>query len=656
MGTKVTVFLAFFVVSSAFCAMDIEDVTFGFNNGYKQRKWAPLNVTIQSYNEPTTFNGELVVEVRSSFSDKPIYRYATPLQLSKTDRKHKKLYIYYPKTKVNFFIQLVRTKKFDRRNEPPISESRTTQELAPSVPIENKGYFVLALAPSGDKLQKFIDKKQLDEDSTQNAQITQAHIRYLPNSNAMPTRWVGYDAVDLMVIREVSLTDRRVSKQRQNALLEWVQRGGTLVVSGGSNFRYLKGSFIEQFLPVKLTREETIEKMPSALSQLGLNAEDVVSGFKIIHFEPRSECHTLLGTDEQIYIAKRNFGDGQIISFAFDYNVPPFSEQNVGETFWRWLLVTHGKSPKLFSEKYALFREHDDKIHKQFLSKMPTQIPLIKLLAVALPASLLSFGGLLLYFGKRGQATQKRNLSYWISGLIFVLVTVSTISVARAILPKKIETDRFSILSIYPERKNAHLQSYVSLRTTARTKMSIVLEQNTFIRPLRTDSIAKPPQFFQGTPFQLREISLEPWSPSTYVKETFFPLDAQQSQITLENTWKITGEEANNLGKVILSSSDLWLPNSPSKTIDKMPPHEELDGIRKTFTQILQQEGVLQYLSKPETLLDMEKVQTRTVLLGWTSQLKQVASMIPLMSTDENVTVNDEMLVIMYLDEKDKGM
>ncbi len=655
MGPKVTVFLAFFVASSAFCAVDIEDATFGFNNGYRAGKWTPLNVIVRSQNNPNPFIGELTVEVRNLYSDETVYRYMTPLQLSKTDLKLKKLYIYCPKTAIKLFIQVVRTRGNDKKiiNSEPIA----IQELSPPAPIENKDYFVLVLAPSGDKLKKIIDKKQLDDDDTQ------AHIRYLPNSNAMPRRWVGYNAVDLMVIRDVPLTERRVSKQQQIALLEWVQRGGTLIVPGGGNFRYLKDSFIEQFLPVKLAREETIDKVPPTLRQrFGLNITPTDKGdlggsaFKNIHFEPKPGCYTLLGTDEKIYIAKRNFGSGQIISFAFDYNAPPFSGLKAGETFWRWLLNTHGKSPRLFADKYAPFRQHEEKIHKQFLSKMPTQIPLIKLLTIVLPIYLFCFGGFLHYFGKRGRLSQKRIRGYWIGGLIFVFVSVSAVGIAQTVLPKKIEPERFSILSIYPEQKNAHLQSYVSLRTTARTKTSIALPQNTFIRPLSTEGVAKPPQFFQGTPFQLQEVSLAPWGPKTYVKEAFFSLRTQQSQIKLENAWRITGEEATYLGTITLGKNNLWSTNSPSDIINKMPPHERLEETRNTFAQILQREGLLQYLLKQEKALAINKVQPRTVLMGWTSQLEQVSTTIPFMSTDENVTENDETLVIMYLDEKDKGM
>ncbi len=648
MRTFTTLIYVFVIASSAFCAVEFEDVTIGFNNGYKSGKWTPLTVNLRSQNELTVFNGELTVETRHIYTDEPIFRYATPLQLSKTDRKQKTLYIYCPKTTFKLHIELEHSDESDKRIATSISVPHVTHEITSSTSIASKDHLVLVLAPSGDKLQRIIESKQLDVEGTQ------THVKYLQNSRAMPTRWIGYDAVDLVMIREVSLTEKRVLKSQQSALLDWVQRGGTLILSGGRNFQFLKDSFVEHLLPTRLIREETIHSIPMVLrKQLGLNSEDkssktnVISTFKNIHFELKQGYQTLLGTDEQIYIAKRDFGSGQIICFSFDYNAPPFSELKAGETFWRWLLNTHGKSQRLQAERYAPFRQHEEKLHKQFLSKMPTQIPIIRLLSIVLPIYLLSFGGFLFYIGKRGKSAQKRNRRYWIGGLVFVLVSVSAIVVAQTVLPKKITAERFSILSIYSERKNAHLESYVSLRATARTNTTMPLTQNSFIRPLRMKSIAKPPQVSYDSTYQLREISVEPWSPNTYVVESFFSLDTSEQELQLENAWQISGEKANYLGTITLGQNIEWSSELQSKTIEKLPLYDRLSGIRMAYTNILQQEGLLQYLLK-----DVE-VQSRKVLIGWTSQLKQVPSAIPIMSTDENVNTNDEIFVIMYMDGKD---
>ena len=73
-----------------------------------------------------------------------------------------------------------------------------------------------------------------------------------PTSRGCPPHWKGYDSVDFFVIRGVSLDERRISKRQQQALLDWIERGGTLLVSGGADLRWLRGSFLEAFLPVAL--------------------------------------------------------------------------------------------------------------------------------------------------------------------------------------------------------------------------------------------------------------------------------------------------------------------------------------------------------------------------------------------------------------------
>ncbi len=652
-----TVLLLFLIaVSPAFSEIVFDDVSLGFNDGYKTGKWTPMNIVIRSQNEPNTFTGKLTVEVRDLNADVPIYQYATPLQLSKTDRKQKKLYIYCPKNDINLIARLDPTDGSEQRIQAPNSDTLVKYELTPQKPIKNRDYFVLVLAPSGDKIAKFTDKMPLNLDENKNADETQApaqaHVKYLPNSHSMPTHWAGYSAVDLLIIREVSLTDRRISTSQQKALLNWMQQGGTLLLSGGDNYKYLQGSFVEQYLPVKLIRDETIDSVPTNLKQqFGLDSTskpiDGHTPYKNIYFEPKKGCQTLVGTDDQIYIAKRNFGSGQIICLAFNYNAPPFSNLKAGETFWRWLLSTQAKSPKRFADKYAPYREHEEKINKLFLSKMPTQVPLIKLLATVLPLYLIGCGGIVFLVGRRTSSPRKRMHGFWLGGLIIVIVSVSTIGFTRVVLPKDVEIDQFSILTIYPERKNAHLQTYVSLKSFASTKTSITLYQDDVIRPLLHEGRTQPAEFYQNTQAYLEEIIVEPWSPSTYVNDHFLSIDTRKEEMTLENSWIIKGEKAVNLGTITIGK-DNKLPQVPiNDIVRKIPSTEGLTGNREKFAKILQQEGLFLYLSNPTKLLNTDDIKPRTVLIGWyqgETLFHQEKS---------NKTVESETFVIMYLDGED---
>ena len=652
--------LTFLAVSVAVGAVEIEDVTFGFGDGYRVGTWAPLTVTVQNHDEGTVFSGELVVEVRNFASDIPIERYARSLHLIGLELQQKNFYVYCPKNATQLVIRLV---PFTPSKTIGLGSTASVQvkDILLPTPVARKDYFVLVLAPSGDKLKRFIDKKQLSVSGD-----AQVHVKYLPNSRALPRDWIGYSTVDVLVVREVPLTERRIFKAQQAAMLDWIQRGGTLIISGGSSFNYLQGSFIEPFLPVELkgVRKTVIgsDFLRKSFQLSVLSNERVLlnqhlltdSHFECIQFAPKAGGEVLIGTAEQIYVAKRNFGDGRIICLAFDYNAPPFgvseksmekSEQQVAETFWHELLSKYGKSPRHLADRYALALQHEEAIHKHFLSEMPTRVPLIKLLMILLPIYLLGFGSFLFYFGRSGQKSR----IYWIGGGLFVLFSVITIAAAQAVwFPNTVKADRLSIVSVYPERRRAHLLSYVSLRAVSRVETSVDLAKGTFVRhqeegASKGERLEKIGTLVQDSHVRLRDLSMDPWHPTTYVEEKFLALDTLQLPHTLENTWRVAGTKMAYLGNVPLREA-LGLETPPAfdpsmtrlqlRMTPKMPPDKELKGVRKTFAQILQRDYVLRYLATEANL------NPSPYFIGWVSQ--DFTGTI----ADENIDTNHETLVI----------
>ena len=624
---RILLYLSLFSVSVACGAVEVENATFGFSDGYKTGTWAPLTVTVRSQDEPDVFTGELVAEVRNFTSDTPFERYATPLRLSPTGRQQKHFSVYCPKNATRLVIKIVSTTLVESDFLHTYNADAFHEVLLPT-PIARKDYLLGVLAPSGDKLKRFIDRRELKA-----ANGAQVHVKYLPDSTSLLPDWIGYSPVDGLVIRETFLTERHVSKAKQTALLDWVQRGGTLILSGGGSFNALRGSFVEPFLPVELKGVKETGTLSDALyEQLGLHSSDGDEIlFERIVFTPRIGCETLIGTKEDIYVAKRNFGDGQILCLAFDYNAMPFSEQGVGEAFWQHLLSESGKSPRHLADRYALSRQHEERIYKQFLSKMPTQVPLVKLLAIALPVYLLVFGGFLLNFGR----SKRRSSGYWIGGCLFILVSVSTVAVARNILPNKMAADQLSILSVYPERQRAHLQSFVSIRTAAPTETTIGFPNRTFIRHQETELPQRIGTLLHDSDVQLQGVFVEPWHPTTYVKEAF----TEQLPVELEDAWRVTGKQITYLGDTPLRTdpkqgTERSTAYLPLHSTSKMPPDEELDDTREAFARILQQEGVLQYLMMGTDL------NPQPYIIGWTSRnFTDIAA-------DGNFNVNSDTLVI----------
>jgi hypothetical protein len=275
---------------------------------------------------------------------------------------------------------------------------------------------------------------------------------------------------------------------------------------------------------------------------------------------------------------------------------------------------------------------------------MPTRVPLIKLLTIILPIYLIGFGGFLFYFGK----SKQKSRTYWIGGCLFVLLSVSIIASARGVwFPNTVTADRLSILSVYPERQRAHLVSYVSLRAASRVETSVDFTDGTFIRHQEVEAskgelLQKIGTLVQGSRVQLRDLSVEPWHPTTYVEEKFLALDTQQHPNTLENAWRVAGKEMAYVGNVALKNGTALEVPQPSMTRlrlqvtpkTKMPPDEALDGVRKTFAQILKRDYVLRYLATEANLNSVP------YFIGWVSQ--GVTGAI----ADGNIDTNDETLVI----------
>ena len=161
------------------------------------------------------------------------------------------------------------------------------------------------------------------------------------------------------MIRGVSLVERRISKRQQQALLDWIQRGGTLLVSGGTDLRQLRGSFLETFLPVELGSLRGATQLPESMRRFGFAAD---SPFDLIELKSKPGMVALAGDRDQIYIAKRFLGGGQIISLGFDYNAPPFSDSPGAEAFWKWMLGTEAQTPRHVEARYEANRRHDEKI------------------------------------------------------------------------------------------------------------------------------------------------------------------------------------------------------------------------------------------------------------------------------------------------------
>ena len=607
-------------VSSAFSAIEFESVELGFDKVYKRERWAPLRVVVTSHSED--FNGEISVEVRNIFSDELIQTYATPLSLTRTDRQRRVIHVFLPGVSSQLSIKLVNHAE----------QTRISQELTPELPKPLTDLVILALTPSRDLLSRRDGKQIHDKEKGYT-------FAAYTDSKELPVHWKGYDSVDFFVIRGVSLVERRISKRQQQALLDWIQRGGTLLVSGGANLRQLRGSFLEPFLPVELGGLRRATQIPESMQHFGFAAD---SPFDLIDFKPKYGTISLAGDGNQMYIAKSFLGGGQIISLGFDYNAPPFSDSPGAEAFWKWMLGTEARTPRHAEARYEIDRRHDEKIQTILATVPSAKAPLIWLLFAFLVLYVLGFGTLI-WRGGKGKARL-----YWGGGIVLTVFFLCGVILPRQFVPSPVVVNRFSILSVYPSTNRAHLQTYIGIIASASIGTSIQFQEKTFIRPL-TGPATPPLQLVQSERTKdlsiLRQAALDPWITRAYFAETFidFPVrltwergvtsDRIEHRLpyTLENAWLIDQGKYPHIG-TIPPATVVKIEVNP-KRYNRSPLSQALGGERKAFMAVLIGEVVLRYLAQ----------ESSPKLVGWTQ-----TGPLP-MSMDHPVNAVDETLVILYL-------
>ena len=629
------------IMPSVFGVIEIESIEFGFDGYYKRGRWVPLQLLVMSENEDDSFVGELKVDVTNLLSGTIIQTYATPVSLTRTDRRRYTFHVFQPGISTKLMLRIVNHG----------GRVRVEREIVPAFPKEAGDLFILALTPPGhDTLD---DWHELSIDASEE---TRAFVVHPASQKHLPLHWKDYDSIDLVVIRGVSLAANRISTTQQSTLLDWIRNGGALLIAGGSNLQHLRDSFLAPLLPVYLGELQTAFHLPESLAQLGGHSELPIS---LIDFKLRDNAEILrIGGDSvldngscPILASRRSFGSGQIVCLAFDYNVLPISQSPESKQYWTQFLRTIGKSPRHRDDHYEPYRRDSEKMHTLLKSLPSGRVPIFRTVFSFLLTCLLGVCGYTWWVGKRVMRTKY----YWIGGFLITVFFSCAAVLPRHLLSIPVSVSRYSILSVYSEGSRAHLQTYFGAIASADSKSSIHLDSGTYITPLKLTSMS-PTHVVESKSARICEVNLSAWQTRTFRMESFFDVPAPASK----TEWALTSEHDKKLTRVkhhlpgvlesagvIYTGSYMHLGSISANTnvelkgdfvpIRRLPALQELTGKRKHFAQILSSEGILQYLAEDEV----------PKLVGWTNH-----SFLS-MELDQPIEAADETFVIMYLGRDD---
>jgi hypothetical protein len=309
----------------------------------------------------------------------------------------------------------------------------------------------------------------------------------ITNVREMPDHWFGYQAADLVVLTTGTapndfldeLFDPQISEQfrpRRDALLEWVRRGGKLVVSVGSNASKLAAfKLFQDMVPAPLKLDPPTAAVPelklvwrgpaNAPERETLRTKNEGGTFPVARLAPNParpprvliETTTdpaLTDKPDLPIVVQSAYGLGRITLVAFDLDQSPFIDSPKKADFWDWLIRESGSARSAQATKHSNNYYGGSDAENEFMTALRTHVdtfdgvPVISFGWVALFIILytLLIGPVEYLFLKR--VLGRLELTWITFPLIVVTVSAAAYFTAYAIKGKDLKLNKVDVVDV----------------------------------------------------------------------------------------------------------------------------------------------------------------------------------------------------------------
>ncbi|MFO0879114.1 MAG: hypothetical protein U0840_17355 [Gemmataceae bacterium] len=299
--------------------------------------WAPVAVTLRGAKEGNP-QGAFRVRIETTDLEELAYQTSVPVPALAADTLRTVTgYIVPGGDGATFRILVEDTEgRIVRTMELPSRESNRDLVLpADDILFLGIGPGLVGLKRAAEKLERPDGKEPAESDRTRRQFVFADSLALLPD------RWIGYDAVDVVVLGtgNVELVQQLAldsEAPRRNALLEWVRRGGQLIISAGRNRQEMQ-RLLEKWplLDVRITGGETLRTMPVLSNQWSERVNlPPLAGVEVATLTVGPRAEVLVREGKLPVIVQASCGLGRVLFVAFDLDAPPFSTWDGQPAFW----------------------------------------------------------------------------------------------------------------------------------------------------------------------------------------------------------------------------------------------------------------------------------------------------------------------------------
>ena len=310
----------------------IAQVRVGFEGRYKVGYWTPVEVTLRGGTESFTGAIQLFVPDGDGVQTRVATLETSPVQtVPGVATSPVVMYCKFGRTDGDLLVRFVADGKIRAEREYRPGLGQDERHIPYALPSTDE--LILTLGPSVGIASAVATRTQVA--ATGQNEGPRTHVVQLPNVSALPTRWYGYEGVDMLVL-STSQPEiyRKLGGARAEALKTWVSMGGRLVMFVGaeapeildetSPLADLAPGLFEQMAPLRQTRAleaycNTTDRIDTGSGSFRIDIpvlSDVTGNIEA--YEGNRPADLPL-------IVRAAHGFGEVVMVAIDMDRPPFS-------------------------------------------------------------------------------------------------------------------------------------------------------------------------------------------------------------------------------------------------------------------------------------------------------------------------------------------
>lgn len=458
-------------------------VSIGFNSRFRDGNWVPVHVALQ--NTGIDFTGAVSVSIPTPFAGAnnsgttAIYR--TPISLANGAQKQVMLYVPLsfgtPGATQNVTVTLLDTNG-QHVGAPQVTTLHT---------LQSSEFFVGILSDSSTRFGSL-------SGLTLPQQPSSVIVEPL-NTTTLPDRAAALGNFDLLIVDNFNTST--LSTGQLNALQQWVNQGGTLVIAGGPEWRRTLTSLPSSLVPVTLTGTTSMPAgtrlvpIDGSTGQSSTNAS--VQAPATVSTASVTHGTVLLASGMNPLLVQAHNGQGNVFYVAFDPTLDPIVGWPGIASLWKGILLrtlgdqaltqSQNQVNVSFAGVVGTSKAYSQSITGVLQSLLPNTYPAIWLILVLLLSYVLVLGPLRLLLVRR---LKKRDWSWRIALATIVVFSLLTYGFAVQQKGTSIVDDSISLVRLGDSttpNANAHITTYMGVFVPSQGDFQLHVSGESLIQP-----------------------------------------------------------------------------------------------------------------------------------------------------------------------------